>query len=84
MFLRIKTKPGSRANQISSANDGTTVVKVKAPAQGGKANEELIRFLSETLNLPKSKIQIVSGFTSPFKKIEIDADENAVRTKLGL
>lgn len=84
MFLHIKAKPGSRANQISSAGDGTIVVKVKAPAQGGKANEELIRFLSEKLNLPKSKIQIVSGFTSPFKKIEIDAEENDLRTRLGL
>ena len=78
MLLVIKAKPGSKANQISVAADGSLVIKIKAPAHDGKANEELIRFLSEKLRLPKSKIQLVSGFTSQFKKLEIDAEESAV------
>ncbi len=82
MQLRIKAKPGSKMNQLMVAGDGSIVVKIKAPAHDGKANDELIKFLSEKLGLPKSKINIVSGFTSPFKKLEIDADESAVRKKL--
>ncbi len=82
MFLHIKAKPGSRVNQISLAADGTIVIKIKAPAHDGKANDGLIKFLSEKLGLPKSKIRIVSGFTAPFKKLEIDADEAAVRKNL--
>ena len=79
MFLLIKAKPGSKVNQISIAGDGTIVIKIKAPAQDGKANVELIKFLSEKLGLPKSKIRIVSGFAAPYKKLEIDADESAVK-----
>lgn len=79
MFLHIKAKPGSKVNQISVAGDGTIVIKIKAPAQDGKANDELVKFLSKKLGLPKSKIQIVSGFTSPFKKLEIDAEESTVK-----
>jgi uncharacterized protein (TIGR00251 family) len=82
MTLHIKAKPGSKGNQIIIADDGTITIKIKAPAQDGKANEELVRFLAEKLGLSKSKINIVSGFSSPFKKLEIEADEGAVREKL--
>lgn len=82
MNLHIKAKPGSRMNQVTVAADGSIVIKIKAPAQDGKANEELIKFLAEKLHLPKSGIRLVSGFTSPFKKLEIDADESAVIKKL--
>lgn len=78
MLLHIKAKPGSKMNQVTVAADGSFVIKIKAPAHDGKANDELIRFLSEKLCLPKSKIKLVSGFTSPFKKLEIEADERAV------
>ena len=59
--------------------DGTLQVKIKAPAQDGKANEELVRFLSGLLDIPKSKISVVSGHSAPFKKIEILAEEGLVR-----
>jgi len=84
MFLHIKAKPGKKENQISVTADGTINVKIKAPANDGKANEELIRFFSEKLKISKSKIKIISGFSSPFKKIEIDAEENSVRKIFGL
>lgn len=78
VFLHIKAKPGSKVNQVTVAADGTIVIKIKAPAHDGKANDELIKFLSKKLGLPKSKIQLVSGFTSPFKKLEIDAEESTI------
>src|SRR5688572_2155590 len=77
MQLRIKAKPRSKVNQMTVASDGSIIVKIKALAHDGKANDELIKFLSVKLGLPKSKIQIVSGFTAPFKKIEIEAEESA-------
>lgn len=82
MTLHIKAKPGSKVNQVVVAADGTFTVKIKAPAQDGKANDELVRFLSEKLGLPKSKIRIVSGFTSQFKKLEIEGDEVEVKKSL--
>ncbi|MBA3900495.1 MAG: DUF167 domain-containing protein [Bacteroidetes bacterium] len=54
-----------------------------APAQDGIANKILIEFLSAFFGLPKSNIIIRSGFTSPFKKIEvISADESIILKKL--
>jgi hypothetical protein len=49
----------------------TLKVKVSAPPVEGKANKELIKILSEYLDIPKSKISIVSGDKSRNKIIEI-------------
>jgi uncharacterized protein (TIGR00251 family) len=84
MHLHIKAKPGSKINQVIIAADNIPIIKIKAPARDGEANDELIFFLSEKLGLPKSKIKIASGLSSPFKKIEIDADEAFVKKKLGI
>jgi uncharacterized protein len=79
LFLHLKAKPNARQNQVMYLPDGTLQVRIKAPAQDGKANEELVRFLAELLEIPRSKITVVSGHTAPFKKLEIEADEEYVK-----
>jgi uncharacterized protein len=83
MLLRIKAKPNAKQNQVQRLPDGTLQVKVKAPAQDGKANEELVSFLAEILAIPRKKITVVSGHTAPFKKLQIDAEERYVNERLG-
>jgi len=75
--VRIKVKPNAKGNQLSTDGDGNLVLKVKAPPIDGEANEEVIRFLSEILKIPKSKIAIVSGHTSHFKKVSIETPDEA-------
>ncbi|HEY6162253.1 MAG TPA: DUF167 domain-containing protein [Bacteroidia bacterium] len=82
MFLHIKARPNAKQNQLLRLSNGTLQVKIKAPAQGGKANEELLRFLSDFFDIPKSGISVVSGHSAPFKKIELVADEEWVMQKL--
>lgn len=74
MYLMVKVIPNAPKNQIVGKTDGVVKIKIKAPPEDGKANEALILFLSETLNVPKKKIRIVSGETSRTKKIEIEGD----------
>jgi hypothetical protein len=45
---------------------------VSAPPVKGKANEELIAFLSKVLDISKSKIGIIRGHTARNKVIAID------------
>lgn len=52
-------------------SDGTLKIKLKSPAEDGKANEELIQLLSKHLNVPVKKITIIRGKTSRHKLIEI-------------
>lgn len=75
MILSVKAKPNSRENRISKEN-GVIVVRVHAPATEGKANKAIVEFLSESMDIPKSFIEIVGGVTSSHKRISISDQYN--------
>ncbi len=52
--------------------DGVLQVRVAAPPVKGKANKELIAFLSKVLAVGKGALTIVKGHTSRSKVIAID------------
>ncbi len=83
MTLHVRVKPNSRVDALTYDETGQLTVKIKAPARDGKANEYLVLFLAKILGLPKSAVRLVAGFTSPHKKLEIDAEEEGIRQKLG-
>ncbi len=74
MILMVKITPNAHKNSLEGFQNGVLKVKIHAPPDKGKANEELIEFLSESFSLPKSHIRIVSGHTSRLKKLEIQGD----------
>ena len=82
MTLHLKVKPGSKTDTLFYDAAGTLTVKIKAPAQDGKANVYLCAFLAKQFDIAKSGVTILSGFTSPFKRVEVDADEEDVRAIL--
>jgi len=49
-------------------------VKVTAVPEDGKANAALIKLLSKTLGIPKSKIVLIRGTTSRLKEFEIEGE----------
>ena len=81
MLLYLKIKPNQRFDQIEGSEENW-IVRVKAPAMDGKANEQLINYLSDILDLPKSKIRLKKGQTNRIKCLEIDANEEVVNQSL--
>lgn len=80
VFLHLKAKPNARANQLLVAPDGTLTVRLKAPAQDGKANACLLAYLAKVFGVSKTAVTLVSGHTAPFKKVEISGlEETAVQ-----
>ena len=51
--------------------DGTLKVKVRAVAEKGKANDELVRVLAEHFGVSKASIVIVRGAAATRKVVEI-------------
>jgi len=47
------------------------MVRLAAPPQDGQANAELLVFLAEVFGVAKRDVQLLSGHTAPFKKVEI-------------
>lgn len=72
MHLKIKVTPRAKASEfVERMKDETIKIRLKAVPEHGKANEELIRYLAQTLNLDKTRIEIVSGFSEPRKLVKI-------------
>lgn len=78
MILHIKVKPGSKIDKLFYDAAGQLNAKIKAPAQDGKANAYLMEYLARQFGIAKSAVEIVSGFTNPHKKLEINADEPVI------
>ena len=81
MLLYLKIKPNQRFDRIEG-HKGQWLIRIKAPALDGKANEHLIQYLSDVLNLAKSKIRIKKGETGRQKCLEIEAFEIYVNNRL--
>lgn len=82
--LTIRVTPRARRNEIVEIlSDLTIKIRLTAPPVEGKANKALIKYLSEVLEIPTSKIDIVAGSTGRDKIVSIiDADSDAVQAKL--
>ncbi len=71
-LLKVKIIPKSKKNELAGMyGDDRIKIKIAAVPARNEANEELISFLSELLEVPKKNIRIITGALSPFKTIEI-------------
>jgi uncharacterized protein (TIGR00251 family) len=69
--LPVKVVPGSSRDCIAGWLGATLKVRVRAPAERGKANAAVEKLVADTLGVPGKCVQIVSGNTSARKTIEI-------------
>jgi uncharacterized protein len=60
LIVRLKIIPNSSRNEFIWENEGLKV-KITAQPIENKANKALIEFLSKTLKVAKSNIQIIKG-----------------------
>jgi len=73
MVLTVHVKPGAKKSRVEAILDDNTVkVSIAAPATEGKANMELISFLSKELGVAKSHIEIIRGKTTRMKHVKIE------------
>ncbi|MBS0648831.1 MAG: DUF167 domain-containing protein [Verrucomicrobia bacterium] len=72
MILTVKVVPRARKNEIAGYENGILKVRLKAVPEKGQANEELIDFLAEELELPKSSLTLVRGRTGRLKHVKIE------------
>jgi uncharacterized protein (TIGR00251 family) len=77
MLLHLRAKPNSPVNTLLRAADGSLVVRLKAPAQDGKANACLLAYVAQIFGVSKSCVELLSGHTAPFKKVNIEGVEEA-------
>lgn len=72
MTLRVKVIPRSAKNEIvGELADGTLKVRIAAPPEKGKANEELVAFLARHFGVARGAVTILSGHGTGLKLVRI-------------
>ena len=70
--ISVAVKTGSKTEAYEILDDGTLKISIKERPVENKANEAVIRKISEIYNKPKNKITIKTGLKSKNKIIVID------------
>jgi uncharacterized protein (TIGR00251 family) len=69
--LLVRAQPGAKKTAVVGIlGEGSTAqlkIAVQAPPVDGRANSALISFLADTLDLPKSQVELLSGELSKSK-----------------
>ena len=75
VFLQLYVQPGGKRSEVMGLYDGPTgqclKIRVQAPPVEGKANEEVLRFIVELMELPKRSVSLAKGSQSRMKTLEI-------------
>jgi hypothetical protein len=69
--LTLHIQPGAKKTEVAGLHGEALKIRLAAPPVDGKANEALIKFVAETLRLPKSAVSLKSGQSSRHKVLEI-------------
>ena len=70
-ILTVKVIPNAKKPLVEKEEQNIYLVRVDAPAVGGKANKRLIELLAKHFGVKKSAVRIIKGEKSREKIIEI-------------
>jgi len=80
--VRVTTR-ATRNQIIGALSDGTIKIHIAAAPTEGQANEELLTFLSNVLEVPRNRIEVVAGDTGRDKLISVlDMDADTLHKKI--
>ena len=70
--IELRVSPGAARNEIVGRYGEGWKVRVAARAERGRANQELLGFLAETLGVRPARLRLVTGQGARDKLVEID------------
>lgn len=77
--LAVQITPNAKKSEVIGILDDALKIRLQAQPIEGKANDALIRYIADTLDVPKSKVCITHGHTNKRKMLEIHAPDLTVQ-----
>lgn len=71
VVLTVRVKPRARRNAIVGVRNDALFVEVTAPPEQNRANDAVIALLAETFDIPKSRIEMLSGQSYREKRVRV-------------
>ncbi len=69
--ISVRVIPNASKTEVAGKEGNTWKIRLAAPPVEGKANEELVEFLADRLDVPKSSIAILKGQGSRQKLLDV-------------
>lgn len=85
--LRVRAQPRAAREGIGgcvadAAGEQWLAVRVTAPPDGGRANEAALRLLARRLGVPVSRLVLVAGAASRWKRVSVEGEPEALEARL--
>ena len=71
ILLKLRVHPGAKRSSINGTFGEALKLDLQAPPVDGKANAALLKFLADSLKLPKNAVELKSGACSRDKTVKI-------------
>ncbi len=75
--IRVFVQPRSSRPGIAGRHGDALKVRVAAPPEGGRANEEVVRLVARELGAPLRSVVVASGHSSRSKTVEVECPDAA-------
>lgn len=73
----VRARPhAARSQFIGVLDDGSLKIDIAAPAEEGRGNAALAKFVGELFGVPASRVKILSGKTARLKLVRITAQDS--------
>jgi hypothetical protein len=80
--LRVRARPGARADRVAGIRGGELLVEVRANAEKGMANAAIVKLLAETLGVPRDSVTLKIGAGLRHKVFALPAEARAALERL--
>ncbi len=71
-IMEVKAVPNAARSEVVGWMGDALKIKLKAPPVDGRTNQEMCRYLADTLGLPKGSVTLRTGASSRQKRVQID------------
>jgi uncharacterized protein (TIGR00251 family) len=78
LWLAVSVVPNAKRTGADGLHDGALRVRLAAPPVDGKANDVLVHWVADELDLPRRAVSLVRGQTARRKWLEIDGSQEEV------
>ncbi len=75
-IIKLIVTPGSSVSGVFGIYKDRIKIKLSSAPEKGKANKELLSFVSGRTGIPRKNIKIVSGEKSNYKEISLSYDND--------
>jgi len=80
--IEVHAQPGAKRTNALGLHGGAIKIRLAAPPLDGKANDALIAFVADALQVPRRRCVLVSGHASRQKRLRIEAPDRALAERV--